>query len=89
MAALPSLAGRELRMLGGDLVAGAAADTALLATRSACPFTTPFPGTPAWPRELVARATTSSRRERLAAAALAVPRPARERGRAALGHRRA
>ena len=47
VAALPSLAGRELRALGADLVAGAAADIARArATRSARLSDDPFPGTP-------------------------------------------
>ena len=45
--ALPSLSGRELRLLGGDLVAGAAADTALLSDALGLPVHDPFPGTPA------------------------------------------
>ena len=45
--ALPSLAGRELRRLGADLVAGAAADTALLSDALGLPVDDPFPGTPA------------------------------------------
>ena len=44
--ALPSLAGRELRRLGGDLVIGAAADTALLSDALGIPVADPFPGTP-------------------------------------------
>jgi hypothetical protein len=44
--ALPSLAGRELRRLGGDLVAGAAADTAVLSDALGIPVEDPFPGTP-------------------------------------------
>ena len=44
--ALPSLAGRELRSLGGDLVTGAAADTALLSDALGLPVDEPFPGTP-------------------------------------------
>jgi hypothetical protein len=44
--ALPDLAGRELRLLGGDLVAGAAADTALLSDALGLPVDDPFPGTP-------------------------------------------
>ena len=47
MVALPSLSGRELRLLGGDLVAGAAADTALLSDALGLPVHDPFPGTPA------------------------------------------
>jgi hypothetical protein len=45
--ALPSLAGRDLRRLAGDLVTGAAADTALLSDALAMPVADPFPGTPA------------------------------------------
>jgi hypothetical protein len=45
--ALPSLAGRELRLLGADLVAGAAADTALLSDALGLPVEDAFPGTPA------------------------------------------
>jgi hypothetical protein len=45
--ALPSLAGPELRRLGADLVAGAAADTALLSDALDAPVHDPFPGTPA------------------------------------------
>ena len=45
--ALPSLAGRELRRLGADLVAGAAADTALLSDALGLPVGDAFPGTPA------------------------------------------
>jgi hypothetical protein len=45
--ALPSLAGRESRLLGADLVAGAAADTALLSDALGLPVEDPFPGTPA------------------------------------------
>jgi hypothetical protein len=47
VAALPSFAGRELRRLGGDLVAGAAADTAVLSDALGMPVADPFPGTPA------------------------------------------
>lgn len=44
--ALPSLTGRDLRRLGGELVIGAAADTALLSDVLAMPVADPFPGTP-------------------------------------------
>ena len=44
--ALPSLAGRKLRLFGADLVAGAAADTALLSDALGLPVDDPFPGTP-------------------------------------------
>jgi hypothetical protein len=44
--ALPSLAGRELRELAAGLVAGAAADTALLSDALRMPVQDPFPGTP-------------------------------------------
>jgi hypothetical protein len=44
--ALPSLAGRELRRLGGDLVTGAATDTAVLSDALGIPVEDPFPGTP-------------------------------------------
>jgi hypothetical protein len=44
--ALPSLAGRELRLLGADMVAGAAADTARLSDALGSPVRNPFPGTP-------------------------------------------
>jgi hypothetical protein len=44
--ALPSLAGRDLRRLGADLVAGAAADTAVLSDALGLPVDDPFPGTP-------------------------------------------
>jgi hypothetical protein len=44
--ALPSLGGRELRELGADLVAGAAADAALLSDALGIPVEDPFPGTP-------------------------------------------
>ncbi len=44
--ALPSLAGRELRLLGADLVAGAAADSARLSDAFGTPVHDPFPGTP-------------------------------------------
>ena len=47
VAALPSLAGRELRALGAELVTGAAADTALLSDALGMPVADPFPGTPA------------------------------------------
>ncbi len=46
VAALPSLAGRELRLLGADMVAGAAADTARLGDALGTPVHDPFPGTP-------------------------------------------
>ena len=46
MTALPSLEGRELRLLGGDLVTGAAADTALLGDALGLPVDDAFPGTP-------------------------------------------
>jgi hypothetical protein len=46
VAALPSLAGGDLRRLGGDLVAGAAADTAVLSDALGLPADDPFPGTP-------------------------------------------
>jgi hypothetical protein len=45
--ALPSLAGVELRGLGAELVAGAAADTAVLSDALGTPVDDPFPGTPA------------------------------------------
>ena len=45
--ALPSLAGAELRSLGAELVAGAAADTAVLSDALGAPVDDPFPGTPA------------------------------------------
>jgi hypothetical protein len=44
--ALPSLAGRELRELGAELVSGAAGDTALLSDALGMPVEDPFPGTP-------------------------------------------
>ena len=44
--AMPSLAGRELRELGAELVAGAAGDTALLSDALGIPVEDPFPGTP-------------------------------------------
>ena len=44
--ALPSLAGRELRELGAELVSGAAGDTALLSDALGIPVEDPFPGTP-------------------------------------------
>jgi hypothetical protein len=44
--ALPSLAGRELRSLGAEMVIGAAADTALLSDALEAPVDDPFPGTP-------------------------------------------
>ena len=44
--ALPSLAGRELRKLGAELVTGAAADAALLSDALGMPVEDPFPGTP-------------------------------------------
>jgi hypothetical protein len=44
--ALPSLAGRELRLLGADMVAGAAADTARLSDALGTPVHDAFPGTP-------------------------------------------
>ena len=44
--ALPSLAGRELRELGAELVVGAAGDTALLSDALGMPVEDPFPGTP-------------------------------------------
>jgi hypothetical protein len=44
--ALPSLAGRELRKLGAELVTGAAGDTALLSDALGIPVEEPFPGTP-------------------------------------------
>jgi hypothetical protein len=44
--ALPSLAGRELRVLGAELVTGAAGDTALLSDALGIPVEDPFPGTP-------------------------------------------
>jgi hypothetical protein len=44
--ALPSLTGRELRKLGGEMVIGAAADTALLGDALGVPVDDPFPGTP-------------------------------------------
>ena len=45
--ALPSLAGPELRRLGADLIAGAAADAAVLSDALGSPVHDPFPGTPA------------------------------------------
>jgi hypothetical protein len=44
--ALPSLAGRELRLLGADMVAGAAAGTARLSDAFGTPVHDAFPGTP-------------------------------------------
>jgi hypothetical protein len=44
--ALPSLAGRERRRLGAEMVTGAAADTALLSDALRMPVDDPFPGTP-------------------------------------------
>ena len=44
--ALPSLGGRDLRELGAELVAGAAADTALLSDALGIPVEDAFPGTP-------------------------------------------
>jgi hypothetical protein len=44
--ALPSLAGRERRELGAELVTGAAGDTALLSDALGIPVEDPFPGTP-------------------------------------------
>jgi hypothetical protein len=44
--ALPSLAGRELRELGADLLTGAAGDTALLSDALGIPVQDAFPGTP-------------------------------------------
>jgi hypothetical protein len=44
--ALPSLAGRELRELGAELVTGAAGDTALLSDALGIPVEEAFPGTP-------------------------------------------
>jgi hypothetical protein len=44
--ALPSLAGRELRALGAEMVTGAAADAALLGDALGVPVHDPFPGTP-------------------------------------------
>jgi hypothetical protein len=44
--ALPSLTGSELRRLGADLVAGAAADTAVLSDALGAPVHDAFPGTP-------------------------------------------
>ena len=46
VAALPSLAGLELRRLGADMVTGAAADAALLGDALGVPVDDPFPGTP-------------------------------------------
>ena len=46
VAALPSLAGRDLRKLGAELVTGAAGDTALLSDALGIPVEDPFPGTP-------------------------------------------
>ena len=45
--AMPSLTGPELRRLGADLVAGAAADTAVLSDALGNPVHDAFPGTPA------------------------------------------
>jgi hypothetical protein len=47
VAALPSFTGPEQRRLGADLVAGAAADTAVLSDALGIPVHDPFPGTPA------------------------------------------
>jgi hypothetical protein len=47
VAALPSLTGAELRRLGADLVAGAAADSAVLSDALGAPVHDAFPGTPA------------------------------------------
>jgi hypothetical protein len=44
--ALPSLPGADLRGLAAELVAGAAADTALLSDALRLPVEDPFPGTP-------------------------------------------
>jgi hypothetical protein len=44
--ALPSLAGRELRELGAELVTGAGGDTALLSDALGIPVQDAFPGTP-------------------------------------------
>jgi hypothetical protein len=44
--ALPSLSGRELRDMAAGLVAGAAADTALLGDALGIPVEDAFPGTP-------------------------------------------
>ena len=44
--ALPSLAGRDLRRLGAEVVTGAAADTALLSDALGILIEDPFPGTP-------------------------------------------
>ena len=44
--ALPSIAGRDLRRLGAELVTGAAADAALLSDALGIPVDDPFPGTP-------------------------------------------
>ena len=46
VAALPSLAGRDLRDLAAELVTGSAADTALLSDALRMPVEDPFPGTP-------------------------------------------
>lgn len=46
VAALPSLAGRDLRALGAEMVTGAAADAALLGDALGVPVDDPFPGTP-------------------------------------------
>jgi hypothetical protein len=47
VAALPSLAGRDLRELGASLVEGSAADLAVLEVVLASPSGDAFPGTPA------------------------------------------
>jgi hypothetical protein len=47
VAALPDLARRDLRRLGTDLVAGSAADLALLGHELGVPADDPFPGTTA------------------------------------------
>ena len=44
IAALPALAGRDLRGLGADLVAGAAADVAVLGDELGDQAVDPFPG---------------------------------------------
>jgi hypothetical protein len=47
VAALPSLDGRELRRMAADLVAGAAADLAVLGDQLGRPVSDPFPGSSA------------------------------------------